>query len=288
MVLDPNVLEEASRVELALNALSARANVIANASCILGDLDRSLAEVLQLCARVEKLCEGKQSRHWRSFQTARAVAHTACARIYMLRGGEGDAEKARSELHTALAAAPTFGGALIHLGKLYIMYRHRLRSDWLSLADSHLKRAAQLMPECRYVTSLRAKLMLCDASRRGDAARIFRDLGSLPEASQWLATFLMTRLPEPRKHCPTLHMVQERMAICSSMESAVVDRVERVVRRARAAEFEETEAVAQLLDAIPVDGFQLAGPLIDAARAELGALSPQRDRAADAVRAGRP
>jgi tetratricopeptide (TPR) repeat protein len=150
-------LSERSRVELSLYALSALADLLAQAPEVRTprDKDRDLSradQIASLFAEVESLCERKQEEHWRSLQTARAVTLTAHAVALQ---NEGRFEDARDALLSALAAEPRFVKASLRLADLYV---HQARPGWFTDATSVLQRVLDINPSCQDAAERLSKL----------------------------------------------------------------------------------------------------------------------------------
>jgi hypothetical protein len=151
-------LSDRSRVELSLYALSALADLLADAPESLAPppgLNRSLSRANQIKAlleAVEGLCERKQEEHWRSLQTARAVTLTAHASALEKEGRLSDA---RDALLSALAAEPRFVKASLRLAEFYLK---QTGPTWLLHAKSILEHVLDVNPACEHAAVLLQRL----------------------------------------------------------------------------------------------------------------------------------
>ena len=178
-----------SRTELALYALSAKANILArvlDSHCsrpaasppdVIGSEAKQIRAITETIGRI---CLQEQEQHWQSLQTARAVSLTALARVLTDEAEEAEAERL---LHEALAAEPGFVGAYLHLAELYLRARERLAATWPSKAEWVLKRALELSPACSRASFLLASLYAEPlVGRDEEAEALFRQLKDDPDA----------------------------------------------------------------------------------------------------------
>ncbi len=152
-------LDPRARVELSLYALGAQTAVLAGQSDIhRHDSVRSrevAARVEALLSEIETLCANTQDQHWRSLQTARAVALAAGARAGV---AQGRTALARERLDAAIAAEPRFLEAYLLLAELYLEYTVGCARDWEQRAEMLLKRVLELNPECTRAMLLLTRL----------------------------------------------------------------------------------------------------------------------------------
>ena len=152
-------LSRQSKIELSLYALSAQAHLIAGGAGFGRSwprvTDADARRVDALLAQIEDLCTSEQEQHWRSLQTARAVALVSSARLV---SSPEQTELARDRLEAALAAEPRFVEAHLLLAELYIERTFACATDWARRAESLLKRVQQLSPASDRAAMLLARL----------------------------------------------------------------------------------------------------------------------------------
>ena len=147
-----------ARIEMSLYAMGAEANVLAASPHLRRQghrFDTETAErIASLLKTVQHLCAATQEQHWRSLQTARAVALAAAARVAV---SDGDPDVARTHLEAAIAAEPGFVEAYLSLAELHIDATTACDKDW-HRAEMLLKRVLELSPDCSRAMSLLTRL----------------------------------------------------------------------------------------------------------------------------------
>ena len=146
-----------ARTELSLYALGAQANLLVGTPARVHPEDQAngIHPVETLLATIEARCSRTQELHWRSLQTARAVALASAARVAAL---GGDTARARERLEAAIAAEPHFVEAYVSLAELHLDFMTSCDSDWHRRAEMLLQRALELSPGCGRAMSLLARL----------------------------------------------------------------------------------------------------------------------------------
>jgi TPR repeat protein len=188
--------------------LSAQANILAGryvseSKTSSGDrtvLDEMRQRVKRLMHDLVSLCEARRQEHWRSLQTARAVALSAYARVL---DADGDGMEAAAKLYEALAAEPDFVDARLQLAKLHMKYRRALSNEWPLRARLYLLSAMQLNPNCE------------------DAQLLLAELYSDPAVDQISeAEHLLTALTSGDKHNTAAYLQLARLKLRTSKPEA--------------------------------------------------------------------
>jgi hypothetical protein len=181
-------ISDRSALELKLYALSSRAHILASrglAECSHQDgltkhSDHG-KQIQSIVSTIEDLCLSKQEEHWRSLETARAVAYSALARVF---AAAGCAWEASENLRKALAAEPMFVEAYLQISEIYIREKDQISARWEQLAESWLKRALEVNAKCQHAQMLLARLYSEPrVGRVEEAIRILQRLPELPEAN---------------------------------------------------------------------------------------------------------
>jgi hypothetical protein len=180
--------------------------------------------VKRLLDEVEGICLSEQDQHWRSFQTARAVAHAAHGRALLARRGGPGAVAAR---RTALAAQPTFTGAHMQIAEAYFAFQEDLAKDWACHAKDELLLALRIANNCKHIQSSLAALYSSEALEKvPEAERIYRKLGELPFLSLWVGQFI---LDTKARECPALFPAHQYLSSCSGVSPASRKQLEGLV-----------------------------------------------------------
>jgi len=232
------------------------------------------SEVERLKSEVEHTCWAEQDQHWRSFQTARAVAHAAYARALV---ASGHAKGAVVALRTALAAQPAFSGAHLQIAETYLAFQEVLGKDWAGRAECELSLALRIANNCKQIQSTLAALYASAAFEKvREAERIYRKIGELPSLSLWFGQFVLNT---KAKEYPALFTVHQYLSASVGVSPASRKRLDRLVAglRSRNAEvnswtydsLEFVEVVQLVLNEIEMAGIPLPPELLRTAKGQV-------------------
>jgi hypothetical protein len=220
--------------------------------------------VKELLHNLERLCLTEQDDHWRSFQTARAVAYAAHARVLLV---SREGSLAISAARTALAAQPDFAGAHQLLAEAYMTLQDGLAKDWASRAKEELLLALRSAPTCKQIRSWLAALYASDAMEQAsEAERMYRQLGELPSLSFVIGQLILNT---PARECPAFLAIHQYLAACSGLRPASRKRLEAVATEARSRNLCGVALAQHLLAEIEAAGVALSPRLLEAARGQL-------------------
>jgi len=271
---DGITLTRRAAAELRLNALSARANMVATEAWRRGEFTpQDFEEVTRLIAAVDGLCLAEQDQHWRSFQTARAVAHSAHGRALL---AKKDGAGAIAALRSALAAQPTFAAARMQIAEVYMALQKEIGSDWALQAKQELFLALGISSNCKQIQSSLAALYSSEAvGQVREARRIYGGLGELPASALWLGQFILNT---QARECRALFAVHQYLSICASvvpsrrqqLEESVADFISPSLHCLMTGDFLKLiDAAQQLLEGLEAADMAFPPGLLVAARQQL-------------------